>query len=1133
MRKNLTLLWLVLLGGPIGLLNAQDTTVVQTLTFDSTARAGTWQFPADTGQTYRKIIMQYRMRCHNAAVGNGNTGCREWDYSCNTVIRDSSQVDSARLEHPTHTVTGFSGATFDYTFVPTYAFIADTQYQMVYNSVVSESAYDFGVGAGTFAPPFEASIPAAKSQFLWRASELTGAGLTAGPITGMRLDLASLGSQLRYLRVRLRVYSGNALTEIVPDGPAWQDVYFLSTQFPGTGLQTLPFFQAFNWNGTDNLLVEFSYDLNGPGSNYSVRKDAQAFSAGVHSVGLDRFCKFDGVDDRIVWTPSGGNVSFPQMTVEFYARVTRMGQGQYKSFFNIGNTGRDFQIDLDGNDNIRLLGDNQTGNFGPITGDWQHVAVTLDSASQTTTLYLDGVNVATLNGTVDNLVQDLTVGENRNANNRVEAHIDEFRVWNTVRTATEIQDNRLRRLAGNESGLFLYYRFDEEASQPAGDATPGNRTGLKFGGPFSDHLAGRDIFKALVPTADRPRTTFLRGVYNQTLNALPVVDSIAFDPNIITEFGLNGSDLDTLGTFSGWAATMQYVYDAQGNAIDSVAPAVDSSLAINSFNYFRKGFMDLELMSFVTPYGNGLDLGPTGEMWEFDVTDFAPVLHGPVYMYLHRGGQNQEEMDIKFLLIEGTPPREVKSIRNVWPLTGTLGQPGNNYANYAADRIMEPRDVVLPANESEWKIRTMITGHGQEGEFIPRDHFVNIDQGPAEWNWTVWKECADVPVYPQGGTWLFDRSGWCPGDPTDLQEFPLDSLAQAGDTINVEYGIQNIGNPGDTRYLTSHLLVGYGPKNFALNAAIEKVKVPSDRSRYARFNPACSQPTVIIKNEGSTPLTSLEFSYNVRGGTPVSYSWTGSLAFRETEEVILPLSNPTFWNGGTANVFEVRISQPNGGTDEQTDNDVFYSAYEPWAVYSGGLSVNWRTNNNGNETTWKVYDENDSIVAENTIFLGPNLTLIEDLNLPAGCYKLRFDDVADNGLYYWFYPQNGQGYARLVEFGTLREAFEPEFGRFFEHHFWTDGLTVGREVTQMERMSIWPNPSGSDFNFALEGLSGAVVQLAVFDLQGRRVWAQDCAVTGGKGTLQGTIGLAALPAGRYLLKVQDGDRLRTKMLQKL
>ncbi len=28
----------------------------------------------------------------------------------------------------------------------------------------------------------------------------------------------------------------------------------------------------------------------------------------------------------------------------------------------------------------------------------------------------------------------------------------------------------------------------------------------------------------------------------------------------------------------------------------------------------------------------------------------------------------------------------------------------------------------------------------------------------------MWKKCGDNPLYPQGGTWIFDRAYWCPGD---------------------------------------------------------------------------------------------------------------------------------------------------------------------------------------------------------------------------------------------------------------------------------------------------------------------------------------------------------------------------------
>ncbi|MEZ4980402.1 MAG: hypothetical protein R2769_02205 [Saprospiraceae bacterium] len=84
------LILFVLLFVGISSLQAQDTTWVQTFTWDSTSRVGNFDFPDDPSNSWQKIIMLYNMRCHDAAVGSGNVGCREWDYSCNTFIIDST-----------------------------------------------------------------------------------------------------------------------------------------------------------------------------------------------------------------------------------------------------------------------------------------------------------------------------------------------------------------------------------------------------------------------------------------------------------------------------------------------------------------------------------------------------------------------------------------------------------------------------------------------------------------------------------------------------------------------------------------------------------------------------------------------------------------------------------------------------------------------------------------------------------------------------------------------------------------------------------------------------------------------------------------------------------------------------------
>ena len=92
-------------------------------------------------------------------------------------------------------------------------------------------------------------------------------------------------------------------------------------------------------------------------------------------------------------------------------------------------------------------------------GTWQHIAVTY--ASGTMTLYRNGVQVDQANGvaafTGGTAVR---IGSYGVQSNLLEGKLDEVRIWNTARTASQIRDNMCRTLTGNESGLVAYYNFD-------------------------------------------------------------------------------------------------------------------------------------------------------------------------------------------------------------------------------------------------------------------------------------------------------------------------------------------------------------------------------------------------------------------------------------------------------------------------------------------------------------------------------------------------------------------------------------------------------------------------------------------------------------------------------------------------
>ena len=138
-----------------------------------------------------------------------------------------------------------------------------------------------------------------------------------------------------------------------------------------------------------------------------------------------------------------------------------------------------------------------------------------------------------------------------------------------------------------------------------------------------------------------------------------------------------------------------------------------------------------------------------------------------------------------------------------------------NYIDILSDYV-EPKEIFIDNNTDLLKVRTMITGHGQQGEFIPRQHSLSMDNSNFA-NWQVWTECSNNPIYPQGGTWPIDRAGWCPGQATDLREDFITNFSP-GQTHEYDYSI-NTGS-GDSRYYGSQLFYGLHQINAAINAII-------------------------------------------------------------------------------------------------------------------------------------------------------------------------------------------------------------------------------------------------------------------------------------------------------------------------
>ena len=144
--------------------------------------------------------------------------------------------------------------------------------------------------------------------------------------------------------------------------------------------------------------------------------------------------------------------------------------------------------------------------------------------------------------------------------------------------------------------------------------------------------------------------------------------------------------VDTIyGYESGWG----YTFGFSGAKLDSIDFGIDNQIN----NHYKQDIHQIQ--NYVTSYGIGLDLGPFGFRWVYDVTDYLPLFKDTLEI---SAGNQQELIDLKFLFIQGTPPREVIDFKTIW--RGDYG-----HANIANDISMPAVDVPLNPNATHHKIK--------------------------------------------------------------------------------------------------------------------------------------------------------------------------------------------------------------------------------------------------------------------------------------------------------------------------------------------------------------------------------------------------------------------------------------------
>lgn len=1136
----LSLLVLLLVGTMNVSAQTGDTVTVQTFTFGSPQDAW-FVFPSDALRV-EKILMLYTLKCNPAQT----PACGEWDTATPFFLHDhTGKTDSSVVRQPTYTVNGATPDSVSYMNTPSYWYSPVKQYNMVHTATTSFSADTLGTDVIANNFPFGTSHAVSRSMYLWKAGELSAAGLTAGSITGMQFYVQTVGSEMRNLTIRMTATTLDSLTPSTIPATGATTVYTHNTQFSTTGWNPMQLTTPFTWNGTSNIMVEISYDNKQAGTNTIVAATTGPLNSGLTNSGNDRVAAFHA--NAWIDVPLNNKLAGidSAVTVAFWLYGTPEYQPQQANTFEA--------VDEKGN---RILGshtpwsDNTvywdagfSGTYERLTkvattseieGKWNYWVFTKNLATGSMKIYLNGAlwNNGTGKTKPMNNIKKFRIGAGMwSANTTYEGQIDEFAVFNKELSFGTIKAYMNKAIDANHpnyNDMALYYRFNDGDYLNATDEAPGSHAPASLVNGVDNRLKTvTDLVYGFTQTNVRPNIVFEQGVYTSHLDSSFSIDSVAKMPIQIVSYtdSINNPGVVT-ATETVWPMYYnQYVYNAQGVAIDSTLVTPDATKRIAYYNWYKKfpQVIKYELAKYITPYGNGLSLGD-GFTWTFDMSDYRTLLVDSVHL---SGGNHEELLDVKFLIIKGTPPRDVLGIQNLWndhPVYGVAGDPIENH--------LKPMTVSIPtaAKNTRWKSR--VTGHGMDApencaEFCAKKHYYKVN-GTQRYEQLVWRDNCDLnPLYPQGGTWVYDRANWCPGAEVETYDFELTPYVTPGTSVVLDHDVQPYVSQGPwNSFDIADQIVYYSAPNFALDAAVEDVLAPSANHMWKRYNPICANPVIRIKNTGSTTLTSLKITYGITGATPSVYNWTGSLAFLQTAEITLGQFN---WSG-TASDFTVTVSAPNGGTDMYAANNTFKSAFAYPPSMPSKFVIFFKTNSRPDENQYTVKNAAGTVILSKS-GLNPNTLYIDTVSVPAGCYTFEMTDAGEDGLKWWANTGQGEGSVqfRTVNPPSVIKTFNPDFGGQIYQQF-TVGLASGINdyiFTDKTTLGIYPNPSDGhvSINIAFNQRNSGSIE--VVDVLGKKVYDYSFTNLTAESV---EADLSHLQNGTYFVTLRSGTDLVTKKL---
>lgn len=530
-----------------------------------------------------------------------------------------------------------------------------------------------------------------------------------------------------------------------------------------------------------------------------------------------------------------------------------------------------------------------------------------------------------------------------------------------------------------------------------------------------------------------------------------------------------------------------------------------------------------EIARMLTPYG-GFFQNDWGFEWQVDVTDFSLILRNDVEIdYIHTGYEDNKtrgwKVTVDFEITYGMPVANPLAIHKIYDGNFKYGDKDNEIENHLIP-------VTFNANPKTKvsKIKIHQTGHGMDangcGEFCSKYRNI-IFNGKTIDRQDLWMECGDNPLYPQAGTWIFDRANWCPGYLLQPDEVMLNAIAGQPNTIDVNMEAYQTEKPSANELLSAFVFE-YEKPNAQNDVALIDIVQPSTQLRHSRKNPFGGLPVIQVKNNGSNPLKKMTIQYFIDGEKPQVYNWTGQIDFGSAATITLPTE---VFSKKEQATFNVKLLKPNGKPDAFKADNILKSQYKRPDILPEKIIVYYKTNNKPYQNTYSIKNSFGHVVfAKDSINMQPSTVYQDTIALKPGNYNFRFNDTKGDGLEFWYNAKDGRGEVKLLDtLGKATKQFKSDFGSHIDYHFSVQP-DMSYKLDDTPSVSVFPARTQGPISLDYFSNTPANVKVLIVDQDDESKILEEHQYTNySRGPL--FFNLSYLPAKRYYILVYMNDGL--------